>query len=478
MGLILIPSEIKNCADQVRANIEKNREGYAGALQVIEGFAGNEELKSESWDTAKQRIVECHQMIVMGIMAAQDSMTENLSSMEAILESEHDLYEDELLADILRLQEECERYENAIETISSMGSRSIIGTNTYIFELEGIYQQLLSITREELLRVREKLEQLYLKSNQSSDLFLTISTLLQAVDCAINDAEVYITGTGTLSDGAWKVTISEQVRILEERKYNQEFEEILLTDLETFTELYGEETISKIEEYIEDNNIDILCEEGKEKAILIVLEITSGCHVSVESGEYVFDNGIETDIRRYDKEEIQGIVGDIGYADISFRKKYIWNYLDEHLDISDVQIAAIMGNMMQESRLSPTNAQEFKYKGTYNPEYISEYQFDDGVGWGLVQWTYDSRKKGLYEYANDPVAEDNRSLGDMKTQLDYLIIELETGACKNEYAKFVQITDIGEATVFFCKEIERAGEPESEKRKKYAGEIYNEFADK
>ena len=216
MGLILIPSEIKNCADQVRANIEKNREGYAGALQVIEGFAGNEELKSESWDTAKQRIVECHQMIVMGIMAAQDSMTENLSSMEAILESDHDLYEDELLADILRLQEECERYENAIETISSMGSRSIIGTNTYIFELEGIYQQLLSITREELLRVREKLEQLYLKSNQSSDLFLTISTLLQAVDCAINDAEVYITGTGTLSDGSWKVTISDTIKSLEE----------------------------------------------------------------------------------------------------------------------------------------------------------------------------------------------------------------------------------------------------------------------
>ncbi len=66
MGLILRPAEIKNCAKLVKSSIEGNQKSYEGALQVVKNFAGNEAFQSKSWDTAKGKIVESHQLIVKG----------------------------------------------------------------------------------------------------------------------------------------------------------------------------------------------------------------------------------------------------------------------------------------------------------------------------------------------------------------------------------------------------------------------------
>jgi len=58
------------------------QKSYEGALQIVKNFAGNEAFQSKSWDTAKGKIVESHQMIVRGMVAAQESMVSELSTME------------------------------------------------------------------------------------------------------------------------------------------------------------------------------------------------------------------------------------------------------------------------------------------------------------------------------------------------------------------------------------------------------------
>lgn len=91
----------------------------------------------------------------------------------------------------------------------------------------------------------------------------------------------------------------------------------------------------------------------------------------------------------------------------------------------------------------------------------------------MIQWSYPSRKEGLYNYSRDD--EGNCSVGDMDTQLEYLVIELKSGECKSKYEKFLQITDLNEATMYFCDEIEKAGKTNEDEREKAAMAIYNEL---
>jgi len=57
-----------------------------------------------------------------------------------------------------------------------------------------------------------------------------------------------------------------------------------------------------------------------------------------------------------------------------------------------------MGNIQQESNFSPTNAHDSHYPGRDNS---STYRFsaNDGIGFGLIQWTFSSRKGALQAYA-------------------------------------------------------------------------------
>ena len=74
---------------------------------------------------------------------------------------------------------------------------------------------------------------------------------------------------------------------------------------------------------------------------------------------------------------------------------YCWNKLVD-MGLTKGQIIAIMANMFQESRLSPTNYQ--MYDGIYNPDYWDRYNADDNMGYGLFQWSYPSRKKQLKDF--------------------------------------------------------------------------------
>ena len=111
-------------------------------------------------------------------------------------------------------------------------------------------------------------------------------------------------------------------------------------------------------------------------------------------------------------------------------EKLIWDALITFLK-NPYGAAVMMGHLEAESGLNPQNL-ENKYENAYG---VSDAQYTVGVdngtyqgfvtdscGYGLAQWTYAPRKKGLLEYVKGKGC----SIGDCVAQLEYLCIELTT----------------------------------------------------
>lgn len=107
----------------------------------------------------------------------------------------------------------------------------------------------------------------------------------------------------------------------------------------------------------------------------------------------------------------------------------IWNFLKSK-GLNDYAVAGIMGNLKEESGLDPCNLQN-SYNKTLNisdadytavvdagayPDFVT-----DKAGYGLVQWTYWSRKKALLDYAKAA----GTSIGDLNMQLAFMWQELQ-----------------------------------------------------
>lgn len=116
-------------------------------------------------------------------------------------------------------------------------------------------------------------------------------------------------------------------------------------------------------------------------------------------------------------------------------KANIWALLKAK-GFSDNAAAAIMGNMESESnciayRLQGDFAAGFQKSIAYTAQVdngsISRHAFTregpGGGGYGLCQWTYYSRKEGLYDLAKRT----GRSIGDEGLQIDWLWEELNQG---------------------------------------------------
>ena len=92
-------------------------------------------------------------------------------------------------------------------------------------------------------------------------------------------------------------------------------------------------------------------------------------------------------------------------------------------------VCGLMGNLYAESALLPINLQNtFEKKLGYNDRSYTEAvdsgeytNFEkDSAGYGLAQWTYWTRKRGLKAYADSL----GSSIGNQATQIEYLLIEL------------------------------------------------------
>ena len=469
MGLVLRPSEMESGVQQIRSELNNMKDGYSGVMQAALGFSGNEALQSQSWNRAKERIQETHQCIVQGMWAAQTLVEKDLDSLEASMDGAEDLDEDELFMQIKNLTEECEYYEFMIRMYQSMQvienflKPAIISSIAYQIVQ---YQKLLKQTEEELDLLKTKLQMLFDKADETSGLFQEISALLDAIDCAINDAVFYITGRGKLSGEKWKIEISEAVQSLEEKDIFMEyyFACELGVSLEAFQGMYGEKLVSEIQEYTKDYSIQGISDLQRQEINLFILGKCCDCSfVRVEDGKYQLCNVSGESMYEVPPQEVGTTVMNRAFANKDIKINYIAGYLKENLQIEDFQVAAIMGNMQMESGFSPLKWQKVLPDDLYNPEYIQLYA--DGIntsgGWGLVQWTYSSRKRGLYDYA---VSKGDVSyFGDMDTQLEYLVYELTEGGSKDDFIDFKKITDIKEATDYFCNEIERPKKREAHK---------------
>jgi len=109
-------------------------------------------------------------------------------------------------------------------------------------------------------------------------------------------------------------------------------------------------------------------------------------------------------------------------------EKPIWNYLMKKLG-NKYAAAGMMGNLYAESRLQPADLEKRFEKSLGMDDKTYTRKVDDGsyknfvndkAGYGLVQWTYKTRKEKLLNYARSV----GKSIGDLNMQLDFFFKEL------------------------------------------------------
>lgn len=111
----------------------------------------------------------------------------------------------------------------------------------------------------------------------------------------------------------------------------------------------------------------------------------------------------------------------------------IWDFLKEN-GYSDIQTAAIIGNLYQESGLNS-----------------SRVEYGSGEGIGLVQWSF-GRKESLKNYCKNKGVE----WTDLTAQLEFLVKELKSSQFYEPYkSTFSNPYSINEATEAYCWGFER-----------------------
>ena len=133
-------------------------------------------------------------------------------------------------------------------------------------------------------------------------------------------------------------------------------------------------------------------------------------------------------------------------------KEKVWNYLIDK-GFSPEVTAGIMGNIEAES--------------TFDPNAINSHS----GAYGLFQWL-GSRKDGLMSYAKDK----GKNVNDIEVQLDYFWEELQG----SEKATLEALSKEGktpeEYAEIFEESFERSGGSNLENRKKYAGDIFQQYS--
>ena len=160
----------------------------------------------------------------------------------------------------------------------------------------------------------------------------------------------------------------------------------------------------------------------------------------------------------------------------------ICNFLKKE-GFNDYGVAGLMGNLDAESGLRSNNLQD-----TYSRKFgLSDTQYTqkvdngtytnfvkDEAGYGLAQWTYWSRKQNLLNYARAK----NKSIGDLKMQLEFLCKELKEEYTNSVYNILKTATSLQQASDAVLINFERPLNAASQKTKRAEkGQVYyNQFA--
>ena len=155
-----------------------------------------------------------------------------------------------------------------------------------------------------------------------------------------------------------------------------------------------------------------------------------------------------------------------------------WNYLLPWIN-NEFAVAGIIGNLIHESNVTSWNLQNsFNISlGMSDAEYTAAVDngcydnfIHDGAGYGIAQWTYWSRKEGLYNLAKQMGV----SIGDFMMQLKYLTMEIENN--KSLMSELSGCVSVRGATEVILKKYERPADMSIDvvtKRTKSAMSVYN-----
>jgi LysM repeat protein len=114
-------------------------------------------------------------------------------------------------------------------------------------------------------------------------------------------------------------------------------------------------------------------------------------------------------------------------CEITENMKKCWDYFITH-GITKAGAAGLLGNLQAESGVRPNILEKSKVSkvGMNSEEYIRRTNDgtyknfgNDRAGFGLVQWTYPSRKQNLYNHCRGKIE-------DLYCQLEFLLIEIKT----------------------------------------------------
>lgn len=221
MGLILIPSEVMQRTENLSEIVPRIVEGYQNVLQTIRDFSSESELDTEAWNTLKIRVLDYHQNIAKGILAAGDDMISDADTLQQSVGTE-ELYEDTLKDIIEKLEKEKEEYENKIQNLEMLCNGfwgGLLGVAcSWINRIIVMLQEEISRINQQIEIYKEKLQFLYDVNTSTQNLFETVNQLLAIVEMAIHDAGVEITGNGEMSDGNWKLQLTEFLKTEEADK--------------------------------------------------------------------------------------------------------------------------------------------------------------------------------------------------------------------------------------------------------------------
>lgn len=133
----------------------------------------------------------------------------------------------------------------------------------------------------------------------------------------------------------------------------------------------------------------------------------------------------------------------------------------------------MLGNMQEESALRANNVQDgygYTDEGYTAKVDSGQIEFRDGIGYGLCQWTYSTRKLKLLQFARQRGV----SIGDEAMQVDFCINELRT-----EYPKlWLYLCDckgVAPAADRICEEYERPAVNNFGSRREAANSFYMQF---
>lgn len=160
----------------------------------------------------------------------------------------------------------------------------------------------------------------------------------------------------------------------------------------------------------------------------------------------------------------------------------IWKFLKAN-GLTDSGCAGLMGNLYAESALEPNNLQNSYERSLGYTDATYTAAVDNGTyknfvrdsaGYGLAQWTYYTRKQGLLDYARAS----NRSIGDLKMQLEYLIKELsgEFSSVLGVLRTTGSVSDASDAVVLKFERPADQSASALRRRASYGMEFYDHFS--